>query len=214
MPKFRTTAFAKSEAPLPEVVEQTTTARPARTNKYASKCSRCGNQVAAQEGSLDRDGEKWVVSHFPACPERDLTQEVAQNAVDRRPAEFRQTVVDGTVLFDGTYTLETGSGHRTFRLRTQAADDDFMPGVQLIQYLSGSDNESDYTGFGHIKGDRLSVWRRHRDNEALVADAERFMADPHGEGVVRSVKCYRCHRTLTVPASVYNGLGPECARRA
>jgi hypothetical protein len=30
---------------------------------------------------------------------------------------------------------------------------------------------------------------------------------------MRENACYRCGRTLTVPASVHRGLGPECARK-
>jgi hypothetical protein len=83
--------------------------------------------------------------------------------------------------------------------------------VQLVEYLSGADNESDYTRFGHVRDNRVSVWKRFKDNEALNADLKAFWADP--SAALPSVQCYRCHRDLTVPTSVHNGLGPECAKK-
>lgn len=120
--------------------------------------------------------------------------------------------------WDGLYTIEdprSGIDHRTFRLRTQEADADFAPGKQVIAYLSGPDNEKDYTGFGFIDqnafGYFVRVWSRHRDNLGVQRDAEQLLKD--ADNFLTDAKCIRCHRTLTVPASVHQGYGPECVKK-
>lgn len=187
----------------------TSVSRPApgvRPNKFGGKCGSCGGYVEAEQGRLDKVDDKWVVSHH-VCPE--ATSEVAAPE-----PTVQQTTVNGKTVFDGDYTLQKDDGdHRTFRLSTQALDSDFMPGVQVVAYLSGADNENDYTRFGHVQKDgSLRVWSKHRE-AAYAKDAEVFWADPFSEDVLAAVRCYACGRKLTVPASVHNGYGPECAKR-
>lgn len=188
-------------------------AKARKRNKYGARCVRCGGYVPAEQGWLAGSRETgWGAEHEQPCP---IDEVVAEAKKQDEAQEQGRNVVNGETLYDGKYTLEVApsGGHRTFRLRTQDADSDFMPGVQIISFLSGADNETDYTRFGHVKNGRLSVWKRFRDNQGLVKDAEEFMADPNSENVIPSVQCFRCHRDLTVPASVHNGLGPECAKR-
>lgn len=116
-------------------------------------------------------------------------------------------------IYDGIYTVEDDQGHVTFRLRTQKADDDFMGGRQLVGYLTGADNDHDYTTIGHLtETGTARVWRKHQSKERIVDALRTLLADP--EAAVKAVHCFACHRTLTVPASVHDGLGPECARKA
>lgn len=182
-----------------------------RANRYAAACITCGQRVQAEEGYLAGEPGAWKAEHI-VCPTATPAAE-PQTAQTAEPvaAEVVQTMVNGEVVFDGTYTLETLTGHRTFRLRTQGKDEEFMPGKQILEYLSGADNEGDYTRFGHVAGNQPKVWKRHQDNTALLADLKAFWADP--SQALAAVQCYRCHRTLTVPSSVYNGLGPECAKK-
>jgi hypothetical protein len=110
-------------------------------------------------------------------------------------------------------------GHRTFRLRTQGPEEDFAPGKQVIAYLSGRDNTKDYTGFGFVHpGGRLQVWNAHRANKALAAQARDLLDDLPAKvadgRVLLAAHCFRCHHLLTVPTSVYAGLGPDCAKKA
>lgn len=186
--------------------------KPARTNKYPSKCADCEGDVPANEGSLSNQNGNWVVRHFPECPPMALEAAARDNL--KPEVVFTQvTAKDGKVLFDGTYTYETTTSYRTFRLRTQGLDESFMPGTQIIQYLTGPDNERDYESIGHVTTNgSLRVWKRHQGKVNLVKDAEAFMVDPHGPNVLASVACYRCGRKLTVPTSVHNGLGPDCAK--
>lgn len=199
LPTFRTNAAGTAPATSPAAPAE----RKPRSNAYPGKCRKCSGWVEKGQGLLVGSRQTgWGVEH-EVCPQ------VANAAGPQEPL-FEQTVIHGAVLYDGVYTLDLGDHHRTFRLRTQSLEDDFMPGVQIIQYLSGSDNEHDYTSFGHVKNNRLTVWKRFRDSD-LEKDAVRFMLDP--SAAEAAVHCYRCGRELTVPASIHNGLGPECAKK-
>ena len=142
--------------------------------------------------------------------EEAMLQEQVEAAMGVVP--FSEAMAPETI-YDGIYTVEDDQGHVTFRLRTQKADDDFMGGRQLVGYLTGADNDHDYTTIGHLtETGTARVWRKHQSKERIVAALRTLLADP--EAAVKAVHCYRCHRTLTVPASVHDGLGPECARKA
>lgn len=192
-----------------------------RPNRYGGRCQICGGYVEAGDGILVGSAKTgWGVEHAecpPAHPQPG-DEDMKEPWVPEVPAEHVINQVKGQPLYDGIYTYETMTAYRTFRLRTQGLDDDFMPGKQIIEVLSGPDNERDYQSFGHLiplgeRGVRLQVWKRHQGKETLIKDARAFLDDPHGEAVTPSINCFRCGRTLTVPASVHNGLGPECAKK-
>lgn len=194
MPTFRTSTTVRAEQPA--VPAPATTAPKPRSNAYPGKCRKCKGWVEKGQGLLV--GSKqigWGVEH-ETCPQ-------VANAAGPQEALFEQNIIHGEPLYDGDYTLDLGDHHRTFRLRTQGLDEEFMPGVQILKYLSGADNEHDYTSFAHIKGGHLRVWKRYQGSD-LEKDAMRFMLDP--SAAEAAVHCYRCGRELTVPASIHNGL--------
>lgn len=115
----------------------------------------------------------------------------------------------GERLLDGIYTLQTDTGHRTFQVKTQPSTEDFLPGRQIIAYLSGANNEADYTRFAHVVPGAVRVWRNHSEHAVLLADLAAFAADP--DAALRAGHCYRCGRTLTTPESLASGFGPTCA---
>jgi len=85
---------------------------------------------------------------------------------------------------------------------------------QVCKFLSGSDNDSDYTGFAFLRGSTLQMWSRFKDNTRLARAMEIILGDPDASGeayAIESNRCFRCNRTLTVPSSIHRGLGPECA---
>ena len=85
---------------------------------------------------------------------------------------------------------------------------------QVCKYLSGSDNDSDYTGFAFLRGTTVQMWSRFKDNTRLARAMEIILGDPDASGeayAIESNRCFRCNRTLTVPSSIHRGLGPECA---
>lgn len=117
---------------------------------------------------------------------------------------------------NGTYTVVFADGdYRTLRV-----SDDFRPespeGSQMVSFLSGPDNSSDFTGFAFLSGERLSVWKRYSEDTAIVNAAKLLLEDWEEAGyayALQSGNCFRCGRKLTVPASITRGLGPVCAEK-
>jgi Family of unknown function (DUF6011) len=131
-----------------------------------------------------------------------------------------------TQIRPGIYTIVYPDGqHRTLRIKPwdKAIKPD-SPSVPLIVgYLNGSDNDSDYRYVGFLREDNgVNFWKSFRA-EADATRLARFSkavftiaADPAKAGLAYALEsscCYRCGRTLTVPTSIHNGLGPECAKK-
>lgn len=119
----------------------------------------------------------------------------------------------------GTYTIvDNDAKHHTFRI----VDREFRDGTthRIAQYLSGSDNESSYTGFAFVQGRFVNVWGRFRNGpmDRLARQIEAMVATDTAEEAgmryaLESSCCRRCNRTLTVPASIHRGYGPECIKK-
>jgi hypothetical protein len=92
----------------------------------------------------------------------------------------------------------------------------------FVSLLNGPDNESDFAYVGMINGGgKFNLTGRSRfAPETSCVKAFTFFwrfvsqdvmppqMDVHHEG-----RCGRCNRKLTVPESIENGLGPECASK-
>jgi hypothetical protein len=122
-----------------------------------------------------------------------------------------------------TLTLQSErTGARfTYRLRKGR---NARPGQEppiFVDVLTGADNESAYSWFGMIAGDRFA----HARKSDLPCDApsakafswawERVCAGqlPDQLSIWHEGRCGRCNRKLTVPESIESGIGPECAKR-
>lgn len=175
-----------------------------RTNKYPAECERCHEKVPAEQGSLTLEDGQWVVRHHGDCLQQVITVEEPKPA----PSTFK--------VPDGRYTVSFADGtYKTLRVQTQDADADFMPGLPLLSYLSGASNDSDYTRFGHVAEDgSVRIWKKHNDNEVLREAVKVLIGSPQAAALAyaeQSGCCARCGRTLTVPASIHAGFGPDCA---
>lgn len=174
---------------------------PARVNAYPGTCLKCGQRVEAEAGLLESIGGRWQVKH-QTCPTRT------------EPVEIER---DFSVP-DGTYTVTFSDGHhKTIRVRTQDPDATFMPGRPLLAFLSGSNNDSDYTTFANAgAGGVVHVWKRFMGNSDLREAVKVLLGDPKAASrayAEQSGTCSRCGRTLTVPSSLHAGMGPECAKK-
>lgn len=141
-------------------------------------------------------------------------------------------------IYNGTYTLEnkeTGQ-HRTFQIRTQAADAKFAPGKRILSLLNGPDNESNYAGFAFVTDDnKVVTWCKCRGQNGKKSHYEYYSAlfqqlivaeDENEEvttiihfmdreySVLLSKRCFVCNRKLTTPESIKAGIGPICAGKA
>ncbi len=130
---------------------------------------------------------------------------------------------------NGIFTVKsTATGeHRTFRIQTwmeenedgtrQPKRDDRGNLTRVVSLLTGSDNNSSYSGFGFVNGERIYVWRRCQGGqfdkfarmlEKLEQHEEAGRVEVNLEG-----QCRRCNRRLTTPESVESGIGPVCEGR-
>lgn len=191
---------------------------------------RCGNRKAhqGQPGSHESadEGRACFEATYAQTAPRTL-QGLASGEQELRvqpaatPTIHPYLPVEG-VLHKGKFTVRFEDGTRyTFRLRRQAKDAKFMPGKLVIGYLRGSDNDNDYTNFGHVREDggkvELKVWSKHWGNANLVEALKVLVGDPQaasGAYAEESDNCSACSLTLTVPVedNPYRafGLGPKC----
>jgi hypothetical protein len=115
------------------------------------------------------------------------------------------------------FTLRnTATGNR-FTYRVRVSDDGRLHFVSL---LTGPDNESAFQYLGTIRNGEY----RHGTRSRIGADAQSARAFtwawprldrlPACIEVWHEGRCGRCGRALTVPESIAQGLGPECARQS
>lgn len=127
--------------------------------------------------------------------------------------------IEGNAPDDGRYTVVMPDGRRTIRFYTPRTGK--FAGHRLVKFLSGSDNDSDYTTVGQVVEGGVYIWSRHKNMEGLTMRAINFLmraskeewADAGETYALESSNCYRCGRTLTVPTSIHRGLGPDCAAK-
>lgn len=136
-----------------------------------------------------------------------------------RPSKKTFRLAHAPVAFDaslpkGIYTVEFEDGsHITLRARPIPRNAKQDGGRMVLELLVGPHNESDYRRIG--LADPMVLDRpnaRHEAACAVLADA----ANQESAGMLfalRESACRRCGRTLTVPASKCQGLGPECAKK-
>jgi len=125
---------------------------------------------------------------------------------------------NGKIVPNGTYTVPINNAGEYRVIKLQDAPEKFNKpaGTQIASYQSGSDNESDYTGFAFVNGDRYTLWRKfsraHIIEHALV---KLLSTGKHAEfgrlWAMEAGACFICGRKLTVPISKKAGIGPICA---
>jgi len=176
-----------------------------RPNRYGGKCTKCSAWVEAGAGYLTGRAGAWTTEHIE-CPSEDA------------PAAPVSTSAHKGDLPEGRFTVQFADGtYKTLRVRRQDEDANFMPGRLVLSYLSGSDNDSDYTSFAHVdEGGNTRVWKKYRQNSSLIEALKVLVGSPTAAREAyaeQSGCCSRCGRTLTVPTSLHAGLGPECAKK-
>lgn len=142
------------------------------------------------------------------CLKADLTYTAAQQTAVPVP-----TV---KLASEGTYTLGNAEGRITIRIKATLG----KPGIaQVAEFLAGPDNTLDFIGFAFITdGGQVRVWKSYKQDSRIVAGIAYLMAATDEdrkragfEYALASSRCCKCGRTLTVPASIHQGLGPVCA---
>lgn len=131
-------------------------------------------------------------------------------------------------MFGGNarFTLKSGKTGQRVTYKVMVSDDN--PSIFFVYYLTGSDNENDYTYLGMVKTDPFGrpVFTLTRKSK-LKTDSSPVKAlcwvlghltattpvFPNHLEFWHEGRCCRCGRTLTVPESIESGMGPECAKR-
>lgn len=165
---------------------------------------------------LAREGKRQAALAAPRQP-KQLGQPAPRAGFAPRPVQAFQPEDLGQMrpVRNGIYTAVMADGSRTTLRLSQMKDD---PSGQWVGYLHGPNNDSDYTGFAFYRNGRLVVFKKYRDG-SFKRQEEAFAVvagDPAKAGeayALESGRCFRCNRTLTVPASIHRGMGPDCAAR-
>lgn len=163
----------------------TTSAPSVRRNQHPAKCTSCGQQVAAGEGSLAKVDGRWVVAHLDACPER--TVEVVEHEHKRGDVH----------VIDGSYYRV----HIAQRSGNPYAAKAIIWGEALWgedgSLVTAADIEWEY-----VPG---AITKLDDSNRATAAEAHAF-----GHMVGR---CCFCSHEIDTPESVEAGYGPVCAKK-
>lgn len=119
---------------------------------------------------------------------------------------------------DGYYTVVyAGGAYRTLRFKTT------KKGPYRGRIVLSFKEMGEYVGCGNVNPDgSVYFWRKfaaanNQDRLTRIRSAvHRIIESPREFQLSYAMKegnCARCGRKLTVPASINNGLGPECAGR-
>lgn len=140
------------------------------------------------------------------------------NTAQVMSASSKPNVTGKHLVQQGTYTVvfPESDDHVTLRFRIPKMGK--WSGVQLVEYLYGPDNTSDYRRFANQAGQGYRIWMQYQDNKRLEDALTHMMtADPEATiaaGEVYALKsnnCWRCNRTLTREDSITRGMGAKCA---
>ena len=132
------------------------------------------------------------------------------------------------------FTLENVKTGHYFTYRVRAPKEEQADGKKVLRddiyfchLLTGPDNSNSYTYIGYMKylpsdntlgftwGNKSPILKTAPAVDVLtryVNDFVRLGKLPKGIEFWHEGKCCRCGRKLTVPESIENGIGPECAK--
>lgn len=96
--------------------------------------------------------------------------------------------------------------------------------IYFVSYLSGTDNENDYTYLGLLKdqtGEIVLTRGSKPSADSVVYKVAKWASKiiwesksiPEGYGINHAGCCGRCGRNLTTPKSIKTGIGPECSKK-
>ena len=152
---------------------------------------------------------------------REIFRELQADEAWRQELERQKTEhalgVNLAHIPDSTYTvvLSGEDDYVTLRLRSMDRKPD-----RLLGYLFGPNNDADYRVFGRVlPSGEVRIIHPHAV-DGRIAEAVRVLAGAGSEQragmreqyAMRSGRCAVCGRTLTVPASLFRGVGPRCAK--
>lgn len=135
------------------------------------------------------------------------------------PAQFRNFIFAGSSIFT-LENSETGN-YITFRIKQVKKNGQLVPNQFTIQCKSLNDGDHGYKFLGFLNLDRKYFKRWGNTNPDYIGYKTLYWLLSNLENLERFTKleiyhegvCCKCGRTLTVPESIDNGIGPECMSR-
>jgi hypothetical protein len=164
-------------------------------------------RVLGGTGAFLSDGQSKGVLNVLMADARKRLQGKAPATAQAAPAAAIEVPL-------GTFTVVALDGSRTTIKLAEAKAKD---GRIFASYLMGADNDVDFQWFSTLRDGRPSGSPakfpvQYRALQAILSPT----ADLAAMGLAYSLQssnCWRCNRTLTVPASIHSGLGPDCAAK-
>lgn len=204
---------------------------PARTQRYSRQPGKRGVRMASpkQISYAELLLKERPQARRPDKPLKELTFPEITTLIDGlklMPSQVHvrewsaEPDITGTVPPDGRYTVVMPEGRRTIWFYSPRMGN--FAGERIVRFLSGADNDSDYTAIGKVVEGGVQLWKKSSNSpEGLVVRAIGYLLNSTKEQwaeaghtyALESSNCYRCGRTLTVPASIHRGLGPDCAEK-
>lgn len=129
------------------------------------------------------------------------------------------SVNDSKMPGQGVFTVVMTDGSR-ISIRVHKGQQGWSRGKLIISYLSGPQNTQDWTRCGYIDFETggANLNKNYGDDTNLVKAIKVLLGANQEEReamgysyAMESSRCFNCNKLLTVPISVYNGLGPVCA---
>lgn len=122
---------------------------------------------------------------------------------------------------EGTFTVVNPDGsYETIKIEEVKNEGSGLFGKIIASHISGPDNGTDFQGFAFVTEDgQVRVWKRFEGIDQrwvravliVLRGSTEDRLDAREAYALRSSRCSRCGRKLTVPASIHRGMGPECA---
>ncbi len=171
------------------------------------------DRVIGGLGAFLTDGQaKGMLNILMADARRAMAQRApkAAEAPESASAPRRETPI-------GTFTVVgIDAEHITIRLQRPTDKVKLAEGVVYAKYLAGADNDVDFAYFATVVKGQIRARGFERQVAALkvVLGADNGSLGKMGLAyALASSNCWRCGRTLTVPASIHSGMGPDCAAK-
>lgn len=124
------------------------------------------------------------------------------------------------MLNSGMYSLVYHNGeYRTIKVKDGRIGG-ALEGKTILSIKDGAD----FVGVAFMDAkNNVRFWRKFREQNPperlarILRAVHTILAEPRAAQLAYAMKegrCARCGKELTVPASIHNGLGPECAKRS
>lgn len=140
---------------------------------------------------------------------------------ESKPAAPAAKTSESVNLPCGYYTIEKAEG-RHITIRVEDAPEEWKVSAKVVGILTGPINTSDYTNCGFLHSDgRFQPWKKFVSGfdswkeavKVLVQSSKEERVNLGKAYALRSGRCWRCGRVLTVPESIRDGIGPECKKK-